>query len=275
MAKSIVEEYWRGVAERLHLEASRMNTHSGHNGERGRANENSLARLLTSLIPEGYGVGSGVVFNHTGSVSNQSDVIIYSSVDQPRIMAQSDQYLFPVETVQLIVEVKTRLTKNEIVSTGEKIKTMRTLAADRDIHYSLFAYSCGNNHPKTLMTVINSMAAEERPDSVCILQPATFGNNGSCALVPRHQINQSDPMSRQWEVVNVKDYRPEVQFSVNLSVNRSSNKIVTEPGRALLLYAEVLVKFLSNDTSHWFSRYLPDISREVLSVDDWDAMEDG
>ncbi|WP_413229326.1 DUF6602 domain-containing protein [Janibacter melonis] len=121
--KSIVQDYWRGVAERLQVEANRMNTHGVHRGEIGRANEASLVALISSSIPTGYGVGTGVIFNADGERSNQTDIVIYSQVDQPRILAQTTQTLFPVETVTVAVEVKTTFTKEEVADVERNLRT--------------------------------------------------------------------------------------------------------------------------------------------------------
>lgn len=254
-----------------------MNVHSGHNGEVGRANEASLIHLLSGLIPTGFGIGSGVIFDADGSRSGQTDVVIYNQVDQPRILAQSNQVMFPVETVVAAVEVKTSLTVAEVERTGKNIESARKLQSKSTtnggtVHYSLFAYTCGDSHPRTVTEAINKLPKSEQPDSVCVLNPGAFGKPTSderVDLVPLHKRDQEGfPVSKCWEMTE-KNHPVGSEFPAVGPVSRSRGpKIVTEPGRALLLYAEALIQHIVSDPQHWFSTYLPPVSREIFSIGD-------
>ncbi len=251
-----------------------MNRHSGHRGEIGRANEASLYALFESLVPTGFGVGSGVIFNALNNRSNQTDVVIFNQVDQPRILAQTTQTLFPIETVAAAVEVKTKLTVEEVADAGAKIKRVRDLlGADVGrIHYSIFGYNCGNSHPFTIARAINELDDQSKPDSACLLMPASFGDSRKgvpVGLVPVHERDgEGRRMSRKWQVVG-RSYGMSSAFpAVNLVPKQSDRKLVTEPGRALLLYADSLLTHLTGERSAWLSAYMPDISREVFRQGD-------
>ena len=91
-----------------------MNRLVPHHGEQGRANELTLSRLLESLLPSNVSVGSGIIFDSAGRASGQTDLILYDASSQPRFLAQTTQFLFPVETVLAAIEVKTTLDDEEL-----------------------------------------------------------------------------------------------------------------------------------------------------------------
>ena len=80
---SIVEEYSAGVLQRLNAEVYVFAQLVTHEGERGRENEAVIARILQALVPQRYGIGSGLLIDTVDQYSRQTDIIVYEQSDDP------------------------------------------------------------------------------------------------------------------------------------------------------------------------------------------------
>ena len=272
--QSVLEKYWAGVAARLQTEADVFNSIGGHRGEIGRANEMSLANLVTRLLPNTVGIGSGIILDSNGYKSNQTDVIAFDAANQPQLLAQTDQVLFPIETVLMALEVKTTLTTGEINDAGAKCRNLRSLHTTTGIspHFSVFAYQAGTSIPG-VARALHALAPDERPDTVCILRPGMFGAADSAGLsfgfVPLHRRgSDGERISNEWETDEDAPQRTGM-FPAARIERRGKTKIVTEPGRALLIYCNSLLGALEERNhlkSGWLQPYLPPLAREQLFI---------
>lgn len=78
-------------------------------GEKGAFREFFLAELIRPYIPSHFGVGSGVVVDAYERQSRQSDIIIYDHRLMPPIMLAGDRGIFPIDSVLVVIEVKSTL----------------------------------------------------------------------------------------------------------------------------------------------------------------------
>lgn len=272
---SVVEQYWTGVASQLQVEAGVFSRLVGHNGEMGRANELALTQLVTSLLPAGAGVGTGVVIDSEGGRSAQTDLVIYDKGAQPQILAHSTQLLFPVETVFAVVEVKTTVSSAEIHDAGRKFASVRKLVpagAGRVPLAAFFGYSA-TSAPSARAGELNALPAEQSPDVACILDPGVVssrsGHELKMGMVPLHAVDDSGArQSRQW----IYQSRPGRSVHGDTSypvagLQTYKDWVVFEPGRALLLFAEGLLRALSERTGwnvSWLTAYVTDVARETV-----------
>lgn len=266
--ETIVQRYWDGVAGRLQLEANVFNAIPTHPGEKGRANEQSLTALVRQLLPVTVGVGTGTIINPASDQSNQMDLVVFDIGSQPQLLAQTEQFLFPIETTLAVIEVKTRLTAREIADAGKKAARLREMTPEGadPVHFSLFAYNIGDAE-STAVNTLNSMSPEERPDSVCVLRPAIFGGSPEEGNVGFVQLHERDEAGNR---VPGSTVSPNGGSAVDYPEARlepyATNKILTEPGRALLLYGQELMRALSvvGRVQHaWLSNYIPEPCAEV------------
>lgn len=79
-----------------------------HRGEVGRARENILREFLVSFCPRGFEFGTGFVFDATGRISRQQDIVIYRNSYHP-IFNVGGIANYPVESVVAVIEVKSVL----------------------------------------------------------------------------------------------------------------------------------------------------------------------
>lgn len=272
-----VEQYWTGVASQLQVEAAVFNRLVGHNGEMGRANELALIALLTQLLPANVDVGTGVIIDSHGGRSKQTDVIIYLRHSQPRILAQSTQLLFPVETVVAAFEVKTMVDTAAVADVAAKCRSVRDLCPSQGYAtpvFGMFGFQVANS-PSARANELNELDGPSSPDLACVLNPGLvgFGSSGNLgmSLVPLHDMDSSGArISRQW-VRYEGSGSAVVRNGTTYPVARLTPygpRYVFEPGRALLLFVEAILSRIASNAQTdgaWLTNYLPDVARETES----------
>jgi hypothetical protein len=74
--KNILEEYYRGITQKIQGEVRFINSIFDHQGVKGEGNEAILRDLIKKTIPKQYGVGTGIVIDRHGNQSKQVDIVI-------------------------------------------------------------------------------------------------------------------------------------------------------------------------------------------------------
>ena len=84
-----------------------------HHGERGGLRERRVSDFVRSILPQRYGIGTGHIIDSEGTISKQSDIVIYDALDG--IVLPIDNYysLFPCESVLASIEVKSTLNASQ------------------------------------------------------------------------------------------------------------------------------------------------------------------
>lgn len=88
--------------------------HEGYHGLRGGIREIAVSNLFQPLLPPDIGIGSGKVVDANGSTSAETDVILYSKSLLPPILYNDTVGHFPVESVLFTIEVKSKITSQEL-----------------------------------------------------------------------------------------------------------------------------------------------------------------
>src|SRR6266542_7018437 len=92
-----------------------------HKGDRGENREEILTDFLTTHLPKRYGVIKGQVVTRQGSVSHSADILIYDADSGP-VPYQGRTAILPVEDIYGIIEVKSKLAKDDLVDAMRKIE---------------------------------------------------------------------------------------------------------------------------------------------------------
>jgi hypothetical protein len=85
-----------------------------HAADKGGNREAILREFLAGHLPRKYGVAKGEVITRTGGHSHPADVLIYDAINCP-VLYVSDTQVLPIEGVYGAIEVKSRLSKAELV----------------------------------------------------------------------------------------------------------------------------------------------------------------
>jgi hypothetical protein len=121
-----LDELFRQTEEAL-LAKSREAGFVEHLGDRGENREELLRDFLQSNLPRRYGVGKGAAVARDGQQTHSADVVIYDALDCPILYSGRTQ-VFPIEGVYGIIEVKSRLSKAELLDACDKIRAFKELA---------------------------------------------------------------------------------------------------------------------------------------------------
>ena len=117
---------------RLELEAARLE--SDHNLSRGEQAEAAVRDTLRRLLPSGYSVGSGHVYDAYGDQSKQTDVVI-ANPDHPLSFPEGRAGTYLVDGVGAAGEVKAVLTGSRLqdcIRKGTAFKRLRMTINPRD-----------------------------------------------------------------------------------------------------------------------------------------------
>lgn len=98
-----------------------------HQGDKGENREEFLIEFLRTHLPLKYGVTKGEVMTIHGERSHAIDIIIYDALNCPVFYAGKTKIL-PIEGVYGIIEVKSSLSKAELLDATNKIEKFKRLA---------------------------------------------------------------------------------------------------------------------------------------------------
>lgn len=285
---SVVAQYWTGVLQRLRAEVDVFARLVEHMGERGRMNELALTRLLESFVPSRIGVGTGVLFDSHDRQGPQTDVVLFDRANQPAIMAQTTQVLFPIEVATACVEVKTTLTSDAVkdcLDKRERLHALEPLEGDGappgPPPFVVLSYDAGFASPQA---AIDSFARspDHLPELLCVLEVGLIA--GRADLLPGAEgqwgcgvaLAQEDDGAGGWKLVEIGPEHERVEVAGQLVpvVEHDGNVHAADPGRALLLFAEALARIAAERSGApvpVLSRYLTDRVRDLAWLTPPDA----
>ena len=115
--------------------------HIDHKVTKGFGRESCLIEILKDLVPTWIGVGTGIAFDRSGKQSPQLDIVLYDKNAMPSFFQEKTGF-FPIDSIVYIIEVKSRLTSQELDDTVEKFKIINSLKnkSKNYINKVLFAY---------------------------------------------------------------------------------------------------------------------------------------
>jgi len=162
-----------------------------HKGTRGTARENTLRDFLAKgRLPARYGLGAGEVVGLVRDVSRQCDIVVYDSMYGLSLHYDEDNQIYPIDSVYGIIEVKSGLSKTELLDSLEKIKVFKEMAVGGAIVDPMgggftmvrsrprpfgvvFAYSLGGNSIDSLYENLQEWESQNSPTTwpnyICIL----------------------------------------------------------------------------------------------------------
>src|SRR5450830_224147 len=116
-----VKRIFRGVSAKL-LSDFNVSAMYEHQGNKGSFREGALRDFLVSdRMPSKYGLGTGEIVSSHGEVSKQSDLIVFDRLNSIPLLYSDTVQVFPVESVYGVVEVKSKLSKDELLKALENI----------------------------------------------------------------------------------------------------------------------------------------------------------
>lgn len=98
-----------------------------HSGEYGMYKERSLNELIHFIVPFKYEITDGYIINSFDETSTQCDLILFDKINTPLIQFGNRFQFIPAESVGAIGEVKSTLTKKDLIETAIKLSKNKAL----------------------------------------------------------------------------------------------------------------------------------------------------
>jgi hypothetical protein len=98
-----------------------------HPTERGDFSEVNWVDWFRQYLPRRYSVDKAFVVDSCDRFSQQIDLVVYDNLYTPFVFNEGNAIYVPAEAVYAVFEVKQDLTREHLLYTGEKVKSVRTL----------------------------------------------------------------------------------------------------------------------------------------------------
>lgn len=171
-----------------------------HAGSKGTIRENILrAFLAKGRLPEKYGVGSGEIVGRTRDTSRQCDLIVYDKLNGVTLLYDEAVQVFPIDCVYGIIEVKSSLSKAELLDALEKVRALKGMAPGGSVQQAagagwsmihsrpkpfgmIFAYNLADNSLESLRDNLREWEAANPPtvwpNYICVLETGVIYHSG-------------------------------------------------------------------------------------------------
>lgn len=109
MLKDIIKARFNHIIDLFDLTAQ-----IDHTVEKGGFREYFVSQLIRPLIPNHFGIGTGIIIDHRGRQSPQIDLLIYDRRTLQPIFEADNRGIYPIDSVIAVIEIKTKLTSTDL-----------------------------------------------------------------------------------------------------------------------------------------------------------------
>lgn len=109
MLNQIVKARFKHVIDLFNLTG-----HIDHTVEKGGFREFFVSQLIRPLIPNHFGIGTGIIIDKSGKQSPQIDLLIYDRRTLQPIFEADNRGIYPIDSVMAVIEVKTSLSTTDL-----------------------------------------------------------------------------------------------------------------------------------------------------------------
>lgn len=200
--KEKLKNYFEGEADVMQLRYKHSSTTS-HPTDVGSNRENVVIDFFNRHLPHKFtAIQGGKVFDSNGNASKQVDVVIYDN-SIPRL-ASYQHTLFLAEGVSTAIEIKPKLTKEELKVGLDNLKSIKGIQKKggsgivvgnfrKDIHSGIFSFETSMSFQEILNTIYEEIGEDRIVDFIVV-------NNKY--LILRN--------SGEWKTINKSDGREEI-----------------------------------------------------------------
>ncbi len=94
---------------------------------KGRAREIFISELLKPFLNPTIGICTGIVIDSDNNQSKQIDIILYDKNILPPSMLTEDEGIIPYESALVIIEVKSKLNRDEVQKSVQNARSIKLL----------------------------------------------------------------------------------------------------------------------------------------------------
>lgn len=128
---NVIKEYSSALAKSL-IARSRSLSGLKHRQLKGILRELFVTDALDPYLTNQFSIGTGIVVNQRGEQSSQIDIIVYDNNILPPFIQKQNVGVYPVECVLATIEVKSRLTSDELKKAEKKAKHLLETICDQN-----------------------------------------------------------------------------------------------------------------------------------------------
>lgn len=122
-----MKELFLDMQQEMLAKLNSIRKHVTHAPTKGDAVERSWIEFLSKYLPNRYCVDTAFVVDHTGTRSDQIDLVIYDEQYSPFVFHHDGVKFIPAESVYAIFEIKQALNKPHIEYAAAKAESVRAL----------------------------------------------------------------------------------------------------------------------------------------------------
>ena len=123
MERTLIQKYSSSIIQGL-VERALALSKLDHRVTKGELRELFVSNTLKAFLTKQFDIGSGIIINQKGKQSNQTDIIIYDNRILPPFIKEQQIGVYPAENVIATIEVKSNLTKTELLKSEESAKKL-------------------------------------------------------------------------------------------------------------------------------------------------------
>ncbi|HKV77604.1 MAG TPA: DUF6602 domain-containing protein [Candidatus Sulfotelmatobacter sp.] len=122
-----VSDLFMQAARRLKSDFDYVRGTNPHSATKGSEAEKVLREFLNKHLPQRFRAATGILIDINNALSKQTDIIIYDALSSPVYRFSEEAMILPVDTVASVIEVKSRLTSDELADAYKKIASVKAL----------------------------------------------------------------------------------------------------------------------------------------------------
>ena len=115
------------ASKQLRYDFEEIKKNNPHYGESGAEVEIILRDFLNDHLPKRFAADTGCVIDDESNISMQTDIIIYDALNSPIIRKGKRVLILPNDNVASVIEVKSKLNKDELKDAAKKIASAKAL----------------------------------------------------------------------------------------------------------------------------------------------------
>jgi len=122
-----LEQVFKAINKKMLIDFEEISSQINHRGAKGKVRENDIILdYFKKYIPGNIGIANGEIVATDGSISPETDIILYEKYMTPLLMKENYQ-VFPNECIYGVVEVKSKLDKEQLSDAFKKINFIKKM----------------------------------------------------------------------------------------------------------------------------------------------------
>jgi hypothetical protein len=125
--KILLKDLIQSAGQQLRQDFKEIQKNNPHAAESGAEAELIVKSFLKDRLPRRFDIESGLVVGQDGTVSRQTDLIIFDALNSPVYRKGPRVHILPRDNVAAVIEVKSKLNKDQLEDAVKKIASVKII----------------------------------------------------------------------------------------------------------------------------------------------------